>query len=100
MQVEVDNDANLGALGEATFGAARGIANMVYVKIATGIGAGLVLDGRLFRGGYGDRRRAGPHRGWCRKARCASAAVAAACKSVASVPTVLGCVAGGARPRS
>jgi predicted NBD/HSP70 family sugar kinase len=53
LHVEVDNDANLGALGEATYGAARGIANVVYVKVSTGIGAGLFLDGRVFRGATG-----------------------------------------------
>src|SRR5436190_1381223 len=53
VEVEVDNDANLGALGELTFGAARGLADVVYVKIATGIGAGLILDGSLRRGATG-----------------------------------------------
>jgi predicted NBD/HSP70 family sugar kinase len=48
--VIVDNDANLGALAEAQWGAGRGIETLAYVKVATGIGAGLVLDGRLFRG--------------------------------------------------
>jgi predicted NBD/HSP70 family sugar kinase len=53
IHVEVDNDANLGALGEARFGAAQGVADVVYVKAATGIGAGLVFGGRLFRGATG-----------------------------------------------
>jgi len=53
VEVEADNDANLGALGELTFGAARGLADVVYVKIATGIGAGLILDGSLRRGATG-----------------------------------------------
>ena len=43
----VDNDANLGALAEAAFGAGRGAGDLVYVKISRGIGAGLVLNGRL-----------------------------------------------------
>jgi predicted NBD/HSP70 family sugar kinase len=51
--VEADNDANLGALGEVSFGAGRGFADVVYVKVASGIGAGLVLDGRLHRGATG-----------------------------------------------
>jgi predicted NBD/HSP70 family sugar kinase len=51
--VEVDNDANLGALGELTFGAGRGAWNAVYVKLSTGIGAGLILDGGLHRGATG-----------------------------------------------
>ncbi|HEY3187389.1 MAG TPA: ROK family transcriptional regulator [Solirubrobacteraceae bacterium] len=51
--VQVDNDANLGALGEWTWGAGRGASNMVYLKASTGIGAGLILMGRLFRGAGG-----------------------------------------------
>jgi predicted NBD/HSP70 family sugar kinase len=53
IEVEVDNDANLGALGELAFGAARGLADIVYVKISTGIGAGLILGGTLQRGATG-----------------------------------------------
>jgi predicted NBD/HSP70 family sugar kinase len=48
--VEVENDANLGALAELAWGAGRGCSNFAYVKAATGIGAGIVLDGRLLRG--------------------------------------------------
>jgi predicted NBD/HSP70 family sugar kinase len=51
--VIVDNDANLGALAEYLWGAGRGQDTIVYVKAATGIGAGLVIDGRLFRGVVG-----------------------------------------------
>jgi predicted NBD/HSP70 family sugar kinase len=51
--VIVDNDANLGALAEYLWGAGRGLDTVVYVKAATGIGAGLVIDGRLFRGVVG-----------------------------------------------
>src|ERR671917_2300835 len=46
----VDNDANLGALAEAAFGAARDASDMIYLKVASGIGAGLLLNGRLYRG--------------------------------------------------
>jgi predicted NBD/HSP70 family sugar kinase len=53
VQVEVDNDANLGALGELVFGAGRGVANAVYVKMSTGIGAGLILCGAVHRGATG-----------------------------------------------
>ena len=48
--VIVDNDANLGALAELTYGAARGATDLVYLKVASGIGAGLILGGRLYRG--------------------------------------------------
>ena len=53
LRVEVDNDANLGALAEASFGAGRGLRNIVYVTLGPGIGAGLVLDGRIHRGASG-----------------------------------------------
>lgn len=46
----IDNDANLAALGEHRFGAARGIDHFAYLTIGTGVGLGLVLDGRLYRG--------------------------------------------------
>lgn len=48
--VLLDNDANLAALGEHVYGAGRGEANMVYITVSTGIGGGLILDGRLYRG--------------------------------------------------
>jgi predicted NBD/HSP70 family sugar kinase len=51
--VELDNDANLGALAEVSFGAGRGFADVVYVMISSGIGAGLVLGGRLYHGASG-----------------------------------------------
>jgi predicted NBD/HSP70 family sugar kinase len=50
---EVDNDANLGALGEVTYGAGAGLAHVVYVRLGAGIGAGLVLGGRLHSGASG-----------------------------------------------
>jgi DNA-binding Lrp family transcriptional regulator len=51
--VRVENDANLGALAEIVWGAGRGRADVVYVKVATGVGAGLVLSGRLYQGAGG-----------------------------------------------
>jgi predicted NBD/HSP70 family sugar kinase/biotin operon repressor len=48
--VVVDNDANLGAMAEHQHGAAKGEADVLYVKLASGVGAGLVLGGRLHRG--------------------------------------------------
>jgi glucokinase-like ROK family protein len=49
----LDNDADLGALGEWTFGAGQGANNLAYIKIGTGIGCGLLLDGRIYRGVLG-----------------------------------------------
>jgi len=46
----VDNDANAAALGEQRFGAGRGHGHILYITVSTGIGAGLVLDGRVYRG--------------------------------------------------
>jgi predicted NBD/HSP70 family sugar kinase len=51
--VEVDNDASLGAIAETELGAARGRRHVVYVKVSTGVGCGLVLDGRPFHGATG-----------------------------------------------
>ena len=53
LPVEVDNDANLGALSESMWGAGRGAAQMAYLKVATGIGAGLIIDGRPYHGAGG-----------------------------------------------
>jgi predicted NBD/HSP70 family sugar kinase len=53
LPVEIENDANLGALAELTWGAGRGCSNFAYVKASTGIGAGIVIDGKLLRGASG-----------------------------------------------
>ncbi|HEV7208299.1 MAG TPA: ROK family transcriptional regulator [Mycobacteriales bacterium] len=53
LPVQAENDANLGALAEARWGAGRDARLVVYIKAATGIGAGIVDDGRLFRGASG-----------------------------------------------
>ncbi|KOP67854.1 ROK family transcriptional regulator [Bacillus sp. FJAT-18019] len=49
-EVQVLNDANAAAWGEYVRGAGRGSTNMVYVTFSTGIGSGIVLDGKLFLG--------------------------------------------------
>ncbi len=46
----LENDANAGAMAEFLFGAGRGTRNMVFLTMGTGIGAGLILDGKLYRG--------------------------------------------------
>jgi predicted NBD/HSP70 family sugar kinase len=50
MTVEVDNDANLGALAELAWGAAKGKSEVAYIKVSSGIGAGLISGGRLHHG--------------------------------------------------
>lgn len=52
LAISLANDADLAAVGEATFGAGRGFRDVVYVTISTGIGAGIVLGDRLMRGRY------------------------------------------------
>jgi predicted NBD/HSP70 family sugar kinase len=53
LPVHLDNDANLGALAEVTLGAARNARNALYVMVSSGIGAGLIIEGRPYRGGGG-----------------------------------------------
>jgi len=53
LPVFVDNDANVAALAEHLYGAARGTRNAVMLTIGTGIGGGLILGGELYRGATG-----------------------------------------------
>jgi glucokinase-like ROK family protein len=53
LPVLVDNDANLGALAELWWGAGRGRADSIYIKCATGIGSGHIINGRIYRGASG-----------------------------------------------
>jgi glucokinase len=49
----VDNDANVAARGEIAYGAARGLRHALLVTLGTGIGGGMLLDGKLYRGAHG-----------------------------------------------
>ncbi|MCC6157787.1 MAG: ROK family protein [Deltaproteobacteria bacterium] len=51
--VALDNDANLAALGESWLGAGRGVQNLAMYTLGTGIGGGLILAGRVWRGAWG-----------------------------------------------
>ncbi len=51
--MHADNDANLGALAEAVLGAGRGASELAYVMLSSGVGCGLILDGRIYRGAGG-----------------------------------------------
>lgn len=53
VRVKVDNDANAAALAEALWGSARGYSNVFYATIGTGIGTGIVFDGKIFHGRTG-----------------------------------------------
>ncbi len=50
LQVKIANDANVAALGEAKFGAAKGHENVVMITLGTGVGSGIVAEGRLLEG--------------------------------------------------
>jgi signal transduction histidine kinase len=52
-KVAFENDVNLAALGERWRGLGKGVANFVYLHLGTGVGAGLVLDGELYKGANG-----------------------------------------------
>ncbi|MBP1964774.1 ROK family transcriptional regulator [Paenibacillus aceris] len=51
--VVIDNEANAGAVGEKQFGAGKDTANLVYISIGIGIGAGIIIKGELYRGATG-----------------------------------------------
>lgn len=57
--VMIDNDANLGAVAEHWWGAARGIDDFTYLKLAHGVGAGHYVEGRIYRGATGVAGEAG-----------------------------------------
>jgi predicted NBD/HSP70 family sugar kinase len=53
LPVQVENDANLGALAEFVWGSGQGHSELVYIKLSSGVGAGLLLGGRLYQGAGG-----------------------------------------------
>ena len=80
--VVVDNDANAAALAEHRWGAARGARNAVLLTIGTGIGGGLIIDGKVYRGSSGAGAELGhmvidhdgpPCQGSCPNRGCAEA---------------------------
>jgi glucokinase len=100
--VVVDNDANAGTLGELVFGAGRGLRDIVYINIGTGIGGGLVFGGELYRGvstaagevGHTIVVPGGPvctcgHRG-CLEALCSGSAIGRRARELAQADAALG----------
>lgn len=69
------NDANAMALGETLYGAARGATDVVFVTVGTGIGCGVLIDGRLFRGYRGRGMEMGHITVKCDGERCACGGV-------------------------
>lgn len=51
--VKIDNDCNLGALAEQRCGCARGLKNVIYVTVSTGVGAGILINGQIYHGRTG-----------------------------------------------
>ncbi len=49
-KVYIDNDANAAAKGEATFGAAKGYKNSLFITLGTGVGGGIIIDGKVYSG--------------------------------------------------
>lgn len=61
VSVALENDADAAALAEAGWGAGQGLARFIYVTVSTGIGGGLVFEGRLYRGVGGAHPEIGHH---------------------------------------
>ena len=97
LPVVVENDANAMAWAEHRFGAGRGEDNLVCVTVGTGIGGGIVLDGRLYRGRHGmgaefghqqvmaDGRRCGCGQKGCWEQYCSGRALLHEAREIADV---------------
>ena len=57
--VRIENDANAAALAEARYGAGRGARELLYLTMSTGVGAGILAEGRILRGAFGAAGEAG-----------------------------------------
>ncbi len=94
--VKLTNDANAAAMGEMTYGAARGMKNFIVITLGTGVGSGIVINGQLvygcdgFAGELGhvimdrraDARQCGCGRRGCLEAYCSASGVAATAREM------------------
>jgi predicted NBD/HSP70 family sugar kinase len=85
--VAIDNDANMGAIGEQRFGAARDCTDFLYIQASHGIGAGIIIRGRPYRGARGFAGEIGHTQlpGYNNRCRCGNRGCL---ESVISVPEV------------
>ncbi len=58
-RIVLDNDSNAAAIAEYRRGVGRGLRHMVYITIGTGLGSGIIIDGKLFHGSYGSAGECG-----------------------------------------
>ncbi len=113
LPVVVENDANAMAWGEYRFGAGRGEEHLVCITVGTGIGGGILLDGRLYRGRFGiaaefghtrvvpDGRRCGCGQRGCWEQYCSGRALLHEAREIGDVDKVFGArllELGGGRP--
>jgi len=61
IRVAMENDGDAAALGEAAWGAGKGKSRLIYVTVGTGIGGGIILDGKLYRGADRSHPEVGHH---------------------------------------
>ncbi|MCL2630558.1 MAG: ROK family protein [Firmicutes bacterium] len=59
LPVFIGNDANCAALGEVVFGSAKGLKDIVFITLGTGVGSGIILNGKIFAGKGGSGAEAG-----------------------------------------
>jgi glucokinase len=110
-KVILENDANAAAIGEATFGVAKGIKNFIYMTVSTGIGGGIILNGKLYKGSIGGAGEVGHmiiktdgegcgcgNRG-CLEAMASGRAMARRAKAEAKNNSVMLLLAGGRRDK-
>lgn len=53
LPIYIDNDANAGAIAEKWWGSGQGVSNLVYIKLGTGVGSGLIINDEIYRGAGG-----------------------------------------------